>query len=123
MVSTISDNGCHSSHLEDVQLLAHLEFCLCRCLLTMVRPSSLCPSVSFHNFNISMRILSIMAAILKVFSCYLFLNCKSDGAEAWWQTWGQHGDLELLKWFLSDIQDGHYDSHLENLQIISALER
>ena len=33
---------------------------------------------------------------------------------------GQHGDLELLKWFHSDIQDGH---HLETLQITSAPER
>ena len=23
---------------------------------------------------------------------------------------GQHGDLELLKWFGSDVQDGHHDS-------------
>ena len=25
----------------------------------------------------------------------------------WWKAPGQHGDLELLKWFRSDIQDGH----------------
>ena len=36
---------------------------------------------------------------------------------------GQHEDLELLKWFHSDIQDGHHGSHLENLQITSAPER
>ena len=36
---------------------------------------------------------------------------------------GQHGDSELLKWFRSDIQDGHHASHLETLQIISVPER
>ena len=36
---------------------------------------------------------------------------------------GQQGDLELLKWFRSDIQDGHHGSHLELLQIISAPKR
>ena len=61
-----------------------------------------------------------MAAILKVFSSYLLLNSKSDRAETWWKASGQHGDLELLKWFHSDIQDGHHGSHLENLQIASA---
>ena len=35
---------------------------------------------------------------------------------------GQHGDLELLKWFRSDIKDGYHGSHLENLQITSAPE-
>ena len=34
----------------------------------------------------------------------------------------EHGDLELLKWFRSDIQDSHHDGHLENLQITSAPE-
>ena len=33
---------------------------------------------------------------------------------------GQHRDLELLKWFRSDIQDGQRGSHLENLQLTSA---
>ena len=33
---------------------------------------------------------------------------------------GADGDLELLKWFPSDVQDGYHGSHLENLQIISA---
>ena len=47
-----------------------------------------------------------MLAILKVFNCYLLPNRKSDGVETWWKTSGQHGDLELLKWFHSDIQDG-----------------
>ena len=63
-----------------------------------------------------------MAAILKVFSCYLLPNSKSDGVETWWKALGQHGDLELLKWFRSDIQDGHHGGHLESLQITSAPE-
>ena len=61
--------------------------------------------------------------ILKVFSCYLLLNSKSDGVETWWKASGQYGDFELLKWFRSDIQNGHHGSHLENLQIISATEQ
>ena len=67
--------------------------------------------------------MAAMAAILKVFSCYLLPNNKSDRAETWWKALGQNGDLELLKWFRSDIQDGHHGSHLENLQITSAPER
>ena len=35
----------------------------------------------------------------------------------------QFGDLELLKWFRLDIQDGHHGSHLENCQITFAPER
>ena len=27
-------------------------------------------------------------------------NCKSDGTETWWKASGQHGDLELLEWFI-----------------------
>ena len=99
---------------------------LCRGLLTIVCPSSVCPSVSFHIFDISIRIISMMVtmvAILKVFNCYLLPNGKSDGGETQWKASGQHGDLELLEWFCSDIQDGHYGSHLENLQITSAPER
>ena len=46
-----------------------------------------------------------MAAILKVFNCYLLPNRKLDGVETWWKASGQHGDLELLEWFSSDIQD------------------
>ena len=85
----------------------------------MVRPLSVCLSVTFHIFDISIRIVSMMAAmaaILKVFICYLLPNSKSDGAEPWWKASGWDGDLELLKWFHSDIQDGHHGSHLENLQ-------
>ena len=66
--------------------------------------------------------MATMAAILKVFSCYLLPNSKSDGVETWWKASGQHGDLELLKCFRSDIQDGHHGSHLESLQITSASE-
>ena len=47
-------------------------------------------------------------AVLKVLSCYLLSKHKSDGAETWWKASGQHGELELLKWFCSGIQDGHY---------------
>ena len=97
----------------------------CRGLLTMVCPSSLCPSVTFHIFDISIRIVSMitaMAAILEVFSCYLLPTSKSDKAETWWKASGQHGDLEMLKQFSSDIQDGHHGIHLENLQIRSAPE-
>ena len=61
----------------------------------------------------------VVTAILKVFSCYLLLNHKSDGTETWWKASGQSADLELLKQFSSDIQDG---SHFENLQITSASE-
>ena len=87
----------------------------------MVRPSSVRTSATFYILNIFIRIISMMvamAAILKVFNCYLLT--KSDGAEIWWKAFGQHGDLELLKWFRSDLQDGHHGSHLENLQITSA---
>ena len=67
--------------------------------------------------------IATMAAILKVLNCYLPPNNKLDGVETWWKAFGQHGDLELLKWFHSDIQDGHHGSHLENLPITSAIER
>ena len=92
----------------------------------MVRPLSVCPSVTFHIFDISIRIVSMMAAmaaLLKVFSCNLFPNSKLYGAETWWKASEQHGDLELLKWFRSGIQDGHHGGHLENLQVTSANER
>ena len=61
-------------------------------------------------------------AILKVFNCYLVPNNKSFGAETWWKASGQHGHLEFLKWFCSDIQDSHHGSHFENLQITSATD-
>ena len=87
-------------------------------------PSLIRMSVSFNIFDISIRIISMMVtmAILKVFNCYLLPNRKSDGVETQWKASGQHGDLELLEWFCSDIQDGHHGSHLENLQITSAPE-
>ena len=95
-------------------------------LKILVCPSSVCPSVTFHILDITIRIVSMMAtmaAILKAFSCYLLLNSNSHGAETWWKALGQHGDLELLKWFRSDIQDGHHGSHLEKFQITSAAEQ
>ena len=69
--------------------------------------SSVCPSVTLHIFDISIRIISMMAtmaATLKVFNCYLLPNSKSDRAETWWKASGQHGNFEFLKWFHSDIQ-------------------
>ena len=45
------------------------------------------------------------------------------GAETWWKASEQQGDLELLKWFHSDIQDGHHGSHIENFQNTSATKR
>ena len=39
-----------------------------------------------------------------------------------WKALGLHGDLELLKWFHSAVQDGHQGSHLESLHITSAPE-
>ena len=109
-------DGCH---LEDLQLLAHL----CHGLLTMVHPSSVCPSVSYHIFDISIiSMMLTMVAILKVFNCYLLPNRQSDRVETQWKASGQHGDLELLEGFCSDIQDGHHGS-LENLQITSAPKR
>ena len=113
-------DGRYSSHLEDLQLSAYA---------VVNWPWSVRhPYVrqQLFIFDISIRIISMMAAmaaILKVFNCYLFPNRKSGGAETWWKALGQYGDFELLKWFRSDIQDGHHGSHLENLQITSAPER
>ena len=47
--------------------------------------------------------LAAMVAILKIFNCYLLPNHMSNGAETWRKALGQHGNLELLKWFSSDI--------------------
>ena len=71
---------------------ALLQVSLCHGLLTMVRSSSVHLSVTFHIFDISIRIVSMMAAtaaILKVFSCYLLPNSRSDRAETWWKASGQ----------------------------------
>ena len=118
-------DGRHSSHHEGLQLLAQTEtlfqVSLCRLLLTVLRPSSVCHSVTFHIFDIS--VMDSTATILKVFNGYLLPNGKSNGAETWWKVSGQHGNLELLKWFRSNIQDGHHSSHLENLKITSVPER
>ena len=56
-----------------------------------------------------------MAAILKVFNCYLLPDRKLNGGETWWKALGQQGDLELLECFCSDSHDGNHGSHLENL--------
>ena len=67
-----------------VSSAALLQVNLCPGLLTMVSASSVCQSVTFHIFDIYIRIVSIMAAmaaILKVFNCYLLPNSKSDGAK------------------------------------------
>ena len=63
--------------------------------------------------------MAAMAAILKVFNCYLLPNSVGWSRNLVEGTM-QHVDLELLKWFRSDIQNGHHGSHLENLQITSA---
>ena len=81
---------------EDLLLLARVS--LCHGLLTMVRPSSICPSVTFHIFNISIRVISMMAAmaaILKIFSCYLLPNSKSDGRH--------RGSMEILNYLNGSI--------------------
>ena len=44
----------HSSHLEDLH-----QANLCGGLLTMVHPSSVCLSVTFHIFIISIRMISV----------------------------------------------------------------
>ena len=43
-------------------------------------------------------------------------NSKSDWGQTWWEALGPQEDLELLKSFCSDIQDGCHVSHFENLQ-------
>ena len=50
---------------------------------------------------------------------HLLPNPKSDRAQTCWEALGPHGDLELLKLFHSDIQDGCYGGHFENLQTTS----
>ena len=57
-----------------------------------------------------------MAAKAENFSCYLLPNGKSNWTKTWWKALGQHGNLELLMSFRSDIQDGHHGDNLENLQ-------
>ena len=63
--------------------------------------------------------MAAMAAILKVFNCYLLPNSVGWSGNLVEGT-GADGDLELLKWFPSDVQDGYHGNHLENLPIISA---
>ena len=99
---------------------AMLQVSLCRGLLTMVCPA-VCPSVTFHIFDISIRIVFMIAASWK-YSIVICSRTVSDRAETWWKASRQHGYLELLKCFRSDIQDGQHGSHLENLQIKPAPE-
>ena len=61
-----------------------------------------------------------MLSILKIFKWHLLPNRKSDWAETWWEASEQHRDSEWLKSFCSDIQDGCYSGHLENLETTSA---
>ena len=59
MISTMA----HSSHLEfsiASSPKALLQVSLCHGLLTVVRPSFVCPSETFHIFDISIRIVSMM---------------------------------------------------------------
>ena len=41
---------------------------------------------------------------------------KLDWSETWWEASGWHGDLELLKSFSSNIQNGGHGGNLETLQ-------
>ena len=63
-----------------------------------------------------------MVAILKFFKRNL-PNRKSDWAETWWEASEQERDSEWLKSFRSNIQDGCYSGHLENLETTSAPEQ
>ena len=57
-----------------------------------------------------------MAAILKIFKPHLLMNGKSNWPETWSEALECYGDSELLKWFLSDIQDGRHGARLGILQ-------
>ena len=74
----------------------------------------------FRRFHQNHILDSCHGGVLKVFNCYLLPIRKPDGAETWWKALGKHGDIELLKWFRSDIQNGHIGSHLEYLQIFKS---
>ena len=56
-----------------------------------------------------------MVAILKILKRHL-PNHKLDWAETWWEASEQRRDSELLKWFCSNIQDGHHGGHLKNFK-------
>ena len=58
-------------------------------------------------------------AILK-FLWHLLQNRKLDLAEAWLEASELHWNLELLKSFGTNIQDGRHGSYLENLQTTCA---
>ena len=63
--------------------------------------------------------MATMAAILKLFKRRVLPNRKLDWAKTWWEASQWHRDSELLKWFRSNIQDGHHGGHLEILQTTS----
>ena len=76
------------------------------------------------NNSVPISKMATMSAILKIFKQYLLwpswkssiVFCSWTVSQIewkWWKASGHHGDLELLKWFRSDIQDGHHGSHLE----------
>ena len=73
------------------------------------------------NCSIWLSKMAFWAAILKILKPHLLPNSKSDRAQTWCEALGPHGDLELIKSFRSDIQDGRHVSHLENLQTASPL--
>ena len=115
-------DGCHSSHLEDLQLSAYAMVCwswsvphpyICQQLFTFSTfPSELYPwwLPWWPSWKSSVVICSWTVR---------WMELKIEGKH-----WGsKYGDLELQKWFRSDIQDGHHGSHLESLQITSAPEQ
>ena len=121
-------DGHHNSHLEDLLLLAHLEICwpgallqvsLCHGLLTTVHPSSVCPSVTLHFRHLHQNPVhdGHHGGHLGNLQLLSASNSKWNGMETLRKASGQHGDLELLKWFSSYIQDGHHSSRLKNMQI------
>ena len=63
--------------------------------------------------------MAVWVAILKILKPHLLPNLKLDWVQTWREVLEPHGDLELLKSFRSDIQDGQHVSHLENLQTTS----
>ena len=50
-----------------------------------------------------------MVASLKILKRHLLPKGNSDYAEIWWEALGRHGNLELLNWFHSDVQDGRLE--------------
>ena len=125
-------DGGHSCHLEGLQLLALLElFIMVYAMVCDHGLSLICMSASNfshfrhlhqnrnhddrHGYHLeSLQLLSAPEPC----RMELIVDGRHPGKAS-----GRHGDLELLKWFHSDIQEGLHGSHLENLQITSAPER